>query len=79
MPPSAFEFASLQLDPRRTALLVIDVENEFCHPDGKRFLGQRAFAAVSEHAYSHNDVKLSTSDRIQFAAIAVHAWGDWKC
>ena len=42
-----FDFASLNLDPNRTLLLVVDVENEFCHPDGKRFLGERGIAAVS--------------------------------
>ena len=26
--------ASIELDARRTALLVIDVQNDFCHPDG---------------------------------------------
>jgi nicotinamidase-related amidase len=42
-----FEFASLTVPAERTALVVVDVENEFCHPDGKRFLGERAFAAVA--------------------------------
>jgi nicotinamidase-related amidase len=39
-------FASLMLDPTQTALLVVDVENEFCHPDGKCFIGDRGIAAV---------------------------------
>lgn len=42
-----FKLASLKLDPSRTLLLVVDVENEFCHPDGKRFLGERAYPAVA--------------------------------
>lgn len=41
-----FEFANLELDPTRTLLLIVDVENEFCHPDGKRYLGERAAPAV---------------------------------
>jgi nicotinamidase-related amidase len=40
-------FKTLNLDPGRTVLLVVDVENEFCHPDGKCFIGDRGFAAVS--------------------------------
>lgn len=46
MSQASYEFAQISLDPKRTALLVIDVENEFCHPDGKRYLGERAFPAV---------------------------------
>src|SRR5579864_6103412 len=42
-----FEFASLELDPASTLLLIVDVENEFCHPDGKRYLGERAAPAVT--------------------------------
>lgn len=35
-PGPDFRFPTLEekLDPRRTALLIVDVQNEFCHPDG---------------------------------------------
>src|SRR5579862_2255084 len=41
-----FALDRLQLNAQRSALLVVDVEHEFCHPDGKRYLGERAVAAV---------------------------------
>jgi len=41
-----FQIRPLELDPRRAALMVVDLENEFCRPDGKAYLGQRALAAV---------------------------------
>jgi ureidoacrylate peracid hydrolase len=41
-----FRISSLDIDPRRAALMVVDMENEFCRADGKAFLGQRALAAV---------------------------------
>ncbi|MBV9603293.1 MAG: cysteine hydrolase [Chloroflexi bacterium] len=43
-----FQIASLDLDPLRAALMVVDMENEFCRGDGTAYLGQRALAAV-EH------------------------------
>jgi ureidoacrylate peracid hydrolase len=43
-----FQITSLDLDPIRAALMVVDLENEFCRADGKAYLGQRALAAV-EH------------------------------
>jgi ureidoacrylate peracid hydrolase len=41
-----FQITPQALDPRRAALMVVDLENEFCRPDGKAYLGQRALAAV---------------------------------
>src|SRR5579862_2409724 len=47
MSQADFNFVSLELDPARTLLLIVDVENEFCHPGGKRYLGERAAPAVT--------------------------------
>ena len=47
MSQAAFDFASLNLDPASSLLLIVDVENEFCHPDGKRYLGPRSAPAVA--------------------------------
>ena len=41
-----YEFANLTLDPKTTALLVIDVEYEFCDPSGRVFLGERVYPAL---------------------------------
>lgn len=41
-----FQISPLELDARRSALMVVDMENEFCRADGKAFLGQRGLAAV---------------------------------
>jgi ureidoacrylate peracid hydrolase len=41
-----FHISGLELDPHRSALMVVDMENEFCRADGKAFLGQRGIAAV---------------------------------
>jgi nicotinamidase-related amidase len=41
-----FSITSLELDPSRSALMVVDMENEFCRPGGKAYLGQRGLAAV---------------------------------
>ena len=46
MSQASFDFASVELDPARSLLLIVDVENEFCHPDGKRYLGERTASAV---------------------------------
>ena len=44
-----FSIKSLELDASRSALMVVDMENEFCREDGKAYLGQRALDAV-QHA-----------------------------
>jgi nicotinamidase-related amidase len=41
-----FCIAPLELDPTRCALMIVDMENEFCRADGKAYLGERAVAAV---------------------------------
>src|SRR5690242_11515488 len=41
-----FRIDAVELEPRRSALMVVDMENEFCRADGKAYLGQRALAAV---------------------------------
>jgi nicotinamidase-related amidase len=41
-----FRISSLELDPTRVALMVVDMENEFCRADGKAYLGERAAPAV---------------------------------
>jgi nicotinamidase-related amidase len=33
---------AMALDPNHTALVLVDVENEFCRPKGRRYLGERA-------------------------------------
>jgi nicotinamidase-related amidase len=43
-----FHLTPLELDPRRSALMVVDMENEFCRADGKAFLGSRGLAAVEQ-------------------------------
>jgi nicotinamidase-related amidase len=41
---------AVTLDPGRTAVVVIDLENEFCSPKGKRYLGPAAVEAVQSSA-----------------------------
>lgn len=40
------EPVALRVDPERTLLVLVDLENEFCHPDGRLFLGPEAQDAV---------------------------------
>lgn len=35
-----------QVDPARTLLVLVDMENEFCHPDGRLYLGPEAGEAA---------------------------------
>ena len=42
----AFRIDPVELDPRHSALMVVDMENEFCRADGKAYLGQRTLGAV---------------------------------
>ena len=46
--PEAFRYhiTSVDVDPAQSALLVVDMENEFCRADGKLYLGERAQPAV---------------------------------
>jgi ureidoacrylate peracid hydrolase len=55
-PDAGFRFPTLQekLDPRCTALLIVDVQNDFCHPDG-------FYAGVPEFAGS----RLAPIDRMR--------------
>jgi nicotinamidase-related amidase len=42
-----YEITSVDVDAAQSALLIVDMENEFCRPDGKVYLGERAQPAVS--------------------------------
>src|SRR5690242_3707497 len=37
---------TLALDPAHTAVVVVDVENEFCREGGKRYMGERGAAIL---------------------------------
>ena len=43
-----FSIKSVELDPARAVLMVVDMENEFCRADGKAYLGNRALTAVHQ-------------------------------
>jgi nicotinamidase-related amidase len=36
----------MALDPAHAAVVVVDVENEFCSPGGKRYMGERGEAIL---------------------------------
>ena len=40
------ELKEVHVDPAKTAIVVIDLENEFCSPGGKIYLGESAQEAV---------------------------------
>lgn len=42
--------APVQVDPARTLLVLVDMENEFCHPDGRLYLGPEAEEATRRSA-----------------------------
>lgn len=42
--------ATMQIDPERTLLVLVDMENEFCHPDGRLYLGPEAEEAARRSA-----------------------------
>lgn len=42
--------APLRIDPARTLLVLVDMENEFCHPDGRLYLGPDAEEAAVRSA-----------------------------
>ena len=44
------EIKALDLNPKKTAVVVIDLENEFCSPKGKRFTGKSAIEAAENSA-----------------------------
>jgi nicotinamidase-related amidase len=53
----------LTLDPRRTALVVVDVEHEFLRPQGRRYIGERAERILAPLA--------ALLDRARSAGVAV--------
>ena len=44
------EVKEVTIDPVKTAVVVIDLENEFCAPNGKIFMGESALEAVRASA-----------------------------
>lgn len=44
------ELKEVHVDPAKTAMVVIDLENEFCSPGGKIYLGESAQEAVHASA-----------------------------
>lgn len=41
---------AMEVDPARTLLVLVDLENEFCHPDGRLYLGAEAEDAARRSA-----------------------------